>query len=106
MPAPRTPKEVKQFLGLVGYYHKFIPRFADISRVLTQLTRKDTDFNWKKECQECFQILKEVLQKAPILKYPDPQASYTLYMDASKYTYAGVLTQTCKDTDHPIAYVS
>ena len=101
-----TPKEVKQFLGLVGYYRKFVPRFADISRVLTQLTQKDADFNWTKECQECFQILKEVLQKAPILKYPDPQASYTLYTDALKYAYAGVLTQTQEDTDHPITYVS
>ena len=106
MPAPRTQKEVKQFLGLVGYYHKFVPRFADISRVLTQLTQKDADFNWTKESQECFQILKEVPQKAPILKYPDPQASYTLYMDASKYAYTKVLSQTHEGTDHPIAYVS
>ena len=44
MPAPRNPKEVKQFLGLVGYYRKFIPRFADISRVLTHLTKKDMEF--------------------------------------------------------------
>ena len=94
MPAPRLPKEVKQFLSLVGYYCKFVPRFADISRVLKQLTRKDADFNWTKECKECFQILKEVLQKAPILRYSDPQASYTLYTDASKYAYVGVLTQT------------
>ena len=50
--------------------------------------------------------MKEVLQKAPILKYPDPQASYILYTNASKYPYMGVLTQTCEDTDHPIAYVS
>ena len=41
MPAPKNPKEVKQFLGLVGYYRKFVPRFADISRVLTHLTKKD-----------------------------------------------------------------
>ena len=41
MPAPRSPKEVKQFLGLAGYYHKFIPRFSDLSRPLTRLTRKD-----------------------------------------------------------------
>ena len=106
MPAPRTLKEVKQFIGLVGYYQKFIPRFADISRVLTQLTRKDANFNWIKKCQECFQILKEVLQKAPILKYPDPQPSYTLYTDTLKYAYAGVLIQTREETDHPIAYVS
>ena len=44
MPAPKNPKEVKQFLGLVGYYRKFIPRFVDISRVLTHLTKKDVEF--------------------------------------------------------------
>ena len=106
MPAPRNPKEVKQFLGLVGYYRKFVPRFADISRVLTYLTKKDVEFKWTPECENCFQILKEFLQQAPILRYPDPQASYTLYTDASKYPYAGVLTQHSNGTDHPITYVS
>ena len=106
MPAPRNPKEVKQFLGLVGYYRKFVPRFADISRVLTHLTKKNVDFKWTRECENCFQILKEFLQQAPILRYPDPQASYTLYTDASKYAYAGVLTQHSNGTDHPITYVS
>ena len=102
MPAPRNP----QFLGLVGYYRKFVPRFADISQVLTHLTKKDVEFKWTPECENCFQILKDFLQKAPILRYPDPQASYTLHMDASKYTYAGVLTQHSDSTDHPITYVS
>ena len=106
MPAPKNPKEVKQFLGLVGYYRKFVPRFADISRVLTHLTKKDVEFKWTPECEKCFQILKEFLQQAPILRYPDPQASYTLYTDASKYAYAGVLTQHNNGTDHPITYVS
>ena len=106
MPAPRSPKEVKQFLGLVGYYRKFVPRFADISRVLTHLTKKDMEFKWTPECENCFQILKEFLQQAPILHYPDPQASYTLYTDASKYAYAGVLTQHNNGTDHPITYVN
>ena len=72
MPAPKNPKEVKQFLGLVGYYRKFVPRFADISRVLTHLTKKDVEFKWTSECENCFQILKEFLQQAPILKYSDP----------------------------------
>ena len=67
MPAPRNPKEVKQFLRLVGYYRKFVPRFADISRVLTHLTKKDVEFKWTPECENCFQILKEFLQQAPIL---------------------------------------
>ena len=67
MPAPRNPKEVKQFLGLVGYYRNFVPRFADISQVLTHLTKKDVEFKWTPECKNCFQILKEFLQQAPIL---------------------------------------
>ena len=106
MPAPKNPKEVKQFLGLVGYYRKFIPRFADISRVLRHLTKKDIEFKWMPECENCFQILKEFLQQAPIHKYPDLQANYTLYTDASKYAYAGVLTQHSNHIDHPITYVS
>ena len=58
MPAPKNPKEVKQFLGLVGYYRKFVLRFEDISRVLTHLTKKDVEFKWTPECEKCFQILK------------------------------------------------
>ena len=101
MPAPKNPKEVKQFLGLVGYYRKFVPRFADISRVLTHLTKK-----WTPECENCCQILKEFLQQAPILRYPNPKVNYTLYTDASKYTYTGILTQHSNGMDHPITYVS
>ena len=106
MPTPKNAKQVKQFLGLVGYYWKFVPRFADISRILTKLTRKNEEFKWTTECEKCFKLLKEYLQEAPILRYPDPAASYTLYTDASKYAYAGVLTQTVENTDHPVAYVS
>ena len=106
MPIPKNAKQVKQFLGLVGYYRKFVPRFADISRILTKLTRKDQEFKWTLECDKCFHMLKDYLQEAPILRYPDPAASYTLYTDASKYAYAGVLTQRQDDTDHPVAYVS
>ena len=58
------------------------------------------------ECEDCFQILKEFLQQARILQYPDPRASYTLYTDALKYAYPGVLTQHNNGTDHPITYVS
>ena len=106
MPIPKNAKQVKQFLGLVGYYRKFVPRFADISRILTKLSRKDQEFKWTPECDKCFHMLKDYLQEAPILRYPDPAASYTLYTDASKYAYAGVLTQRQDDTDHPVAYVS
>ena len=106
MPMPKNPKQVKQFLGLVGYYRKFVPRFADISRVLNKLTRKNEEFKWTPECDKCFHMLKDYLQVAPILRYPDPEAEYILYTDASKYAYAGILTQTMESTDHPVAYVS
>ena len=92
MPVPQNAKQVKQFLGLVGYYRKFVPHFSDIARPLTQLTRKNEGFNWSTECDKCFHMLKDYLQEAPILRYPDPTADYILYTDASKYAYAGVLT--------------
>ena len=106
MPVPQNAKQVKQFLGLVGYYRKFVPCFSDIARPLTQLTRKNEGFNWSTECDKCFHMLKDYLQEAPILRYPDPAADYILYTDASKYAYAGVLTQSIYGTDHPVAYMS
>ena len=106
MPVPQNAKQVKQFLGLVGYYRKFVPHFSDIARPLTQLTQKNEGFNWSTECDKCFHMLKDYLQEAPILRYLDPAADYILYTDASKYTYAGVLTQSIDGTDHPVAYTS
>ena len=106
MPVPQNAKQVKQFLGLVGYYRKFVPHFSDIARPLTQLTRKNEGFNWSTECDKCFHMLKDYLQESLILRYPDPTADYILYTDASKYAYAGVLTQSINGTDHPVAYTS
>ena len=69
---PKTPKEVKQFLGLIGYYRKFVPRFSDLARPLNALTRKNTDFEWTLVCQESFNLLKTSLMTEPIWTYPDP----------------------------------
>ena len=93
MPPPTTPKEVKQFLGLIGYYRKFIPRFADIARCLTTLTKLDQLWEWTEQCQKSFELLKQTLMEHPILKYPDPNRPYIMYTDASKYAWACVLTQ-------------
>ena len=114
MPAPTDLTEVRKFLGFVGYYRKFIPKYSDIARPLTKLTRKDTPFEWSKACQVALEKLKEYLLKEPILKYPKPDQPYILYTDASKYVWAGVLTQayTYKEEmkeyiiHHPITYVS
>ena len=85
MPAPTTPKEIKQFLELVGYYRKFIPRFANIARPMTNLTKQDVPFEWTLQCQASFEMLKDALITSPILKYPDPNKPYTLLTDASKH---------------------
>ena len=71
MPPPKTANQVKQFLWLVGYYCKFVPRFADLSRPLTNLTRQKVEFEWTDKCQKLFDNLRELLMKYPILWYPD-----------------------------------
>ena len=95
-------------------FRKFVPRFADISRPLTTLTKKDTKFEWTPACQKSFELLKETLCGEPVLKYADTSKPYTLYTDASKFGWAGVLTQphtTVIDgksttTDYQVAFVS
>ena len=94
MPVPKNAKEIKQFLGLTGYYRKFVPRFADISRPLTTLTKKDKKFEWTSACQKSFDLLKETQCGEPLLKYADTSKPYTLYTVASKFSWAGVLNHT------------
>ena len=114
MPPPNTPKEVKQFLGMIGYCRKFVPRFADIARPLNALTRKDIDVEWTDVCQQSFELLKNKLLEAPILQYPDPSKPYVLFTDTSKYAWSCVLTQEYshviegkeKKALHPIMYMS
>ena len=111
MPAPTMSKEVKQFLGLIGYYRKFAPRFSDISRPLTRLTQHNTSFEWTEQCNKSFNHLRELLMQYPILRYPDPTKGYVLYTDASGIGWSGVLTQEYVDEknrakQHPICYVS
>lgn len=93
MPAPRNVKEVQIFMGIAGYYQKFVPRFSDIARPITELTKKAIVFLWQPKCQVSFEMLKEFLMDEPILIYPDPNKPYYLFTDASKYAWAGVLTQ-------------
>ena len=93
MPPPKTPKEEKQFLGLIGYYQKFVPRFSDLARPLNALIRKNASFNWTPICQESFELLKTSLMTEPILTYPDPNLPYVLFTDASRYAWAYVLPQ-------------
>ena len=110
MPAPKNPKEIKQFLGLAGYYRKFVPKFADVARPLVELTKDEVEFEWGETQERAFRILKDFLLKSPILRYPDPNLPYILFTDASKYAWGAVLTQEDPSEEkkmlHPITYVS
>ena len=90
---PTTSKGVREFLGMVGYYKKFINRFADAARPLTTLTRREVKFDWTNDCQEGFDYLRTCLMKNIILKYPNPNKRYVIFSDASDQAAAGVLCQ-------------
>ncbi|GJY80473.1 putative reverse transcriptase domain-containing protein [Tanacetum coccineum] len=100
--APTTPTEVRQFLGLAGYYRWFIEGFYLISKPLTKLTQKNKKYEWGKEEEEAFQTLKQKLCSAPILALPEGTEDFMVYCDASLKGYGAVLMQREK----VIAYAS
>ncbi|GKB33421.1 putative reverse transcriptase domain-containing protein [Tanacetum coccineum] len=91
--APTTPTEVRQFLGLAGYYRRFIEGFSLISKPLTKLTQKDKKYEWGKEEEEAFQTLKQKLCSASILALPEGTKDFMVYYDASLKGYGAVLMQ-------------
>ena len=106
MPAPRTIREVRSFLGAVGYYMKFIDNFADIARPLTRLTKKNSRFEWTEDSQLAFQTLKQKLCTAPVLAYPNIELPYNLYTDASQYAVGAILTRETAEGERVIQYLS
>jgi hypothetical protein len=106
---PKTKKDVKSFLGLTGYYRKFVPNYADIAAPLSDLTRKKQPEKvmWTRECEEAFEKLKTVLCSEPVLKNPDFEKEFILQTDASDRGLGAVLSQLDKEgKDHPILYLS
>jgi len=99
---PKNVSEVQSFLGLAGYYRRFIMKFSQIAFSLTRLTRKDVPFVWDEECEKSFRTLKKKLTKAPVLAIPDPEKRYIVFCDASSKGLGGVLMQG----DTVIAYAS
>lgn len=102
-PVPKTIKEIKSFLGLVGYYRRFISGFAKLTAPMTKCLRKGTRINIDDpDYKECFELCKELLTNAPILKYPDFEKPFKLTTDASNISIGGVLSQC----NQPIGYYS
>ena len=106
MNPPTTPKQVRAFLGLVGYYRKFIRGFAQLAKPLTLLTRQQVKFEWTSQHQEAFIHLKEAIVQAPILHYPNPNKPYIVYTDASDDACGAQLSQEHEGTEFPIAFLS
>ena len=90
---PKSIFEIRSFLGLAGYYRRFIVDFSRIAAPMTRLTRKEIKFNWDDRCEEAFQELKRRLTSAPILIVPDRGQGYTVYCDASRAGLGCVLMQ-------------
>ena len=90
---PTTVTEVRSFLGLAGYYRRFIEGFSKIARPLHCLTRKGVNFEWTDRCEESFQTLKEKLTSAPVLTLPEGNEGFEVYSDASHQGLGCVLMQ-------------
>ncbi|WVZ52573.1 hypothetical protein U9M48_003621 [Paspalum notatum var. saurae] len=93
---PQTPKEVRGFLGLAGYYRRFIENFSKTAKPMTSLLEKDAAFKWTAERQAVFDELKRRLTTAPILTLPDQQKKFTVYCDASRDGLGCVLMEEGK----------
>ena len=105
-PVPDCLKSVRQFLGFVGYYRRFIPSFADIAEPLVALTGKDAPFVWRPECATVFLRLRDALIRAPILAFPTESGDYVLDTNASNFGLGGVLSQIQIVQERVIAYCS
>ncbi|GKC89832.1 putative reverse transcriptase domain-containing protein [Tanacetum coccineum] len=100
--SPKTPTEIRQFLGLAGYYRRFIEGFSKIARPMTKLTQKSVKFDWGEKAEAAFQLLKQKLCSALIFALPEGSENFVVYCDASHKGLGPVLMQKEK----VIAYAS
>ncbi|XP_036001527.1 alpha-1,3-mannosyl-glycoprotein 2-beta-N-acetylglucosaminyltransferase b isoform X1 [Fundulus heteroclitus] len=107
-PRPRTKKEVRSFLGLAGWYRRFVPHFATLASPLTSLTAKDqkNPVVWSKECEASFNTLKAHLCSSPVLRSPDFSKKFLVQVDASTFGLGAVLAQGDPGEEQPILYLS
>ena len=102
---PRTVKQVRAFLGMAGFYRKFVKGFSSIASPLYEATTKQK-LEWTPECQVAFQSLKVILTSDPILVFPDFTATFKLETDACDYGIGAVLTQLRAENWKPVAFFS
>lgn len=105
-PVPTSVRDIRAFLGAVGFYRRFIQGFSDIAKPLTMLTQKGQPFLWISSTQEAFDTLRSVLVKRPILVYPNFNEPFVLATDASNHAIGVVLSQGKDGRERPVAYAS
>lgn len=105
-PIPKTTKEIKGFLGLLGYYRKFIRDFAKITKPITKCLKKGAQIIHNSEFIQCFETCRNLLINQPLLQYPDFTKEFILTTDASNYAIGAVLSQGEIGRDLPVAYAS
>ncbi|XP_051155718.1 uncharacterized protein LOC127278183 [Leptopilina boulardi] len=105
-PVPKTQKEVRSFLGLSGYYRRFIKDYAKVAKPLSDLLKKTADWKWEDAQQQSFKDLRKYLCRKPILQYPDFEKPFKLTTDASQHAIGSMLTQEVDGIDLPVAYYS
>ena len=107
-PKPATKRQVKTFLGLVGYYQCFIPHFATIAAPLHEMTRKSHPHHvlWSVEAEEAFTTLQMALCTEPVLHTPDFEDTFVVHADASGTGLGAVLSQARGGEEHPVMYIS
>jgi len=105
-PQPNTVKQLKSFLGLAGYYRRFVPHFSKIAAPLHKLLKKDAKFAWGEDQEIAFCTLKQKLVSKPILQYPDFSEEFILTTDASNDGAGAVLSQDEIGKDLPVAFAS
>lgn len=107
MPPPTDLTTLRSFLGMIGYYRRYVPTFSELARPLHDLLLEDTRWHWSTECEIAFLQLKTCLTSAPILAFPDFTRPFQLHTDASNIGLGAVLSQTSEGgVDRPVAYWS
>jgi ribonuclease HI len=99
---PTTVRQIRSFLGLAGYYRRFIPDLSRIAKLMTELLKKGVKFEWSQKCEEAFHALRHHLMIAPVLAHPDNTKSFDVYCDASGTGLGCVVMQD----NRVIAYAS
>ncbi|KAF7640705.1 hypothetical protein LDENG_00021390, partial [Lucifuga dentata] len=94
---PSTVKQVRQFLGLTGYYRRFVQDYARIAEPLHMLTKKDASFQWNEDCQTSMDVLKKRITSAPVLKFPDFARPFHIPEDACDLGLGAALMQRDND---------